>query len=160
MTIISKTSNIGQAFPVGSIYITTVGANPSQLLGYGTWTIFSAGRYLVGIDEESSSEVEVGLSLGGGENRAVGSHTHIFTGAGIGSHIHGTNGSFGPNQFFGNVGETSSPFSVPQPGGANTDVAGLAFATLGSARGTISEACSFAGTNAPYITVFMWKRIA
>lgn len=40
----------GQAFPVGSIFISVVSTNPATLLGYGTWVAFGAGRMLVGID--------------------------------------------------------------------------------------------------------------
>lgn len=35
-------------YPVGSIYITTAGANPSVLLGIGTWEAYAAGRVLMG----------------------------------------------------------------------------------------------------------------
>jgi len=40
----------GQAFPVGSVFISVVATNPATLLGYGTWSAFGAGRVMVGLD--------------------------------------------------------------------------------------------------------------
>lgn len=38
------------AFPVGSIFVTVSTTPPAELLGYGTWEAFGAGRVLVGLD--------------------------------------------------------------------------------------------------------------
>lgn len=43
-----KTELMKLIYPVGSIYITTAGANPSTLLGIGTWEAYAAGRVLMG----------------------------------------------------------------------------------------------------------------
>ncbi len=40
----------GQAFPIGSVYTAVVSTNPNTLLGYGTWSSFGSGRYLLGVD--------------------------------------------------------------------------------------------------------------
>lgn len=38
------------SFPVGTIFTTVSASNPFNLLGYGTWTAFGAGRVLIGVD--------------------------------------------------------------------------------------------------------------
>lgn len=40
----------GEAFPVGSVFLSVVSTDPATLLGYGTWAAFGAGRMLVGFD--------------------------------------------------------------------------------------------------------------
>ena len=44
----------GQAFPIGSVFLSVVATNPNTLLGYGTWAAFGAGRMLVGLDAADS----------------------------------------------------------------------------------------------------------
>lgn len=41
---------LGAAWPIGSVFISTVPTDPATLLGVGTWAAFGAGRVLVGID--------------------------------------------------------------------------------------------------------------
>jgi hypothetical protein len=36
----------GEAFPVGSVFVSVVSTNPATLLGYGTWSAFGAGRMM------------------------------------------------------------------------------------------------------------------
>lgn len=45
-----KALETGSQWPVGSIFIAVVSTNPGTLLGFGTWTAFGTGRFLVGID--------------------------------------------------------------------------------------------------------------
>src|SRR3990167_598878 len=40
----------GEAFPIGSIFLSVVSTNPATSLGYGTWSAIAAGRMLVGLD--------------------------------------------------------------------------------------------------------------
>lgn len=39
-----------EAFPVGAVFLAVVSTDPADLLGYGTWSAFGAGRVLVGRD--------------------------------------------------------------------------------------------------------------
>lgn len=46
---------VGEAWPVGSIFIATVSTNPATLLGYGTWVAHAAGRVLVGYGNSNTT---------------------------------------------------------------------------------------------------------
>jgi hypothetical protein len=61
-------------FPVGSLYCTNSTANPSSLLGFGTWSRI-AGRFL----RSSASQVAGGVT-GGNDAASMPSHTHSISG--------------------------------------------------------------------------------
>lgn len=44
-------------YKVGDLYITTNSNNPSTILGYGTWVLYSEGRALVGLSDNESNPV-------------------------------------------------------------------------------------------------------
>ena len=126
-------------YPVGSIYTNaTSSTNPGTLLGFGTWTAFGAGRFMVGLDagDTSFNTVEV---TGGSKNAIVVSHTH--TGV---AKVQTTFGFAGGGSVYG------APFQSNQTSDSST--ASISVSTTGSS-----------GTNAnlpPYIVVYMWKRTA
>ncbi len=71
----------GQAWPIGSVFISVVPTNPGILLGIGTWVAFATGRVLVGIDpndtdfdtaEETSGAKTVALAV-----TEMPIHTHV-----------------------------------------------------------------------------------
>lgn len=73
-----------QAWPIGSIHLSTNPANPSTTLGGGVWTSWGSGRVPVGVDgtqAEFNSVEETG-----------GSKTHTLTVDQIPSHTHVQNG--------------------------------------------------------------------
>ncbi len=68
------------AFPVGSIFLSTVSTNPGTSLGCGTWGAFGAGRALVGLDS-GQTEFDTVEETGGAKTHTLASsempsHTH------------------------------------------------------------------------------------
>jgi hypothetical protein len=61
-----STTSSSQAFPIGSCFIGFVATNPATLLGYGTWTLASVGRFMVGIDPSDTNFATLGQT--GGES--------------------------------------------------------------------------------------------
>jgi len=129
----------GQAFPVGSIFISVVATNPATLLGYGTWSAFGTGRVLVGID---SGDTDFNIV-----EETGGEKTHILTEAEMPSHAHVQRRhatSTGSLNGWTTATDTSS--SNPQNAGTLT----TATAGSGTAHNNLQ----------PYIVVYMWKRTA
>lgn len=69
-----------QAFPVGSVFISTVATDPSSLLGYGTWAAFGTGQVMVSY---SAGDPDFGTLLATG-----GEKTHVLTIPEMPSHDH------------------------------------------------------------------------
>ena len=72
--------------PVGSIYMTTIETNPSEIFGFGTWELWGAGRVPVGVDT-TQTEFNVVEKTGGAKEvtltvAQMPKHTHnLKTGA-------------------------------------------------------------------------------
>jgi hypothetical protein len=138
-------------YPVGSIYTNaTSSTNPSTLLGFGTWTAFGAGRFMVGLDagDTSFNTVE---ETGGSKDAIVVSHTHTVTDPG---HSHLTRGGGDTNA--GVVNNT------PLMGGT-TFTSNTSGQNISTTTGISINSTGSSGTNAnlpPYIVVYMWKRTA
>ena len=127
-------------YPIGSIYTNAaVSTNPSTLLGFGTWVEFGTGRVLVGVDTGQTEFNTLGKS--GGEK------THVLTTAEMPSHSHNIptwNGLAGGSY---EVGGGSGQFS---PGYDYIPPAPTTSTGNGDAHNNLQ----------PYITVYMWRRIA
>lgn len=63
---------LSKAWPVGSIFISASPANPSALLGFGTWSAFGPGRVLIGKDA-NDTDFDTLEETGGAKTSA---HTH------------------------------------------------------------------------------------
>ena len=145
----------GQAFPVGSVFISVVSTNPATLLGYGTWSAFATGRMLIGINA-GDADFDTAEETGGAKTHTLAvanlpSHTHTVTDPG---HTHLT-------QRYPTATGASSGFTI------DTSMSGtLADNTLPTKSATtgITLANTGSGTAVnhmpPYIAVYMWKRTA
>ena len=127
-------------YPVGSLYFNaTSNANPSTLLGFGTWERIAQGKTLIGVNPNDTDFDTAG--------KTGGSKTHTMTIKEMPSHSHkqvvtnvlesgGTSGR-ADYKADGNIGRFDQ--------GVNTDSAG------GGQAFSIMQ---------PYITVYIWERTA
>jgi microcystin-dependent protein len=69
-----------RCYPVGAVFISTVATDPAELLGFGTWAAFGAGRVLVGFDG-TQPEFDA-------DGKTGGAKTHTLTVAEMPSHTH------------------------------------------------------------------------
>lgn len=151
-------------YPVGSIYTNASDdTNPADLLGFGTWTAFGAGKVMVGIDSEDE-DFDTAEETGGAKTSNI-AHTH--TGP---SHTHsiplgyrlvegvlrigailsgGTSGTFS-----GSYRETDS--------GSESTSTWDKFVTGSGGTGNTGGMSSNATPSVvqPYVVVYMWKRTA
>lgn len=77
--VTTQANTLLAAYPVGSIYISTVSTNPNTYFG-GTWAAFATGRTIVGIDA-AQTEFDTVEETGG-------SKTHTLTTAEMPAHTH------------------------------------------------------------------------
>ena len=90
------TNILDRTYPVGSIYITTDGTNPSETIG-GTWEEYGKGKTLIGVDTSDTNFNTVNKT-GGSKTSTLAvtnlpSHTHSIpalsgTAASAGAHTH------------------------------------------------------------------------
>jgi hypothetical protein len=61
------------AYPIGSVYISTTATNPAGTLGFGTWTRIAQGRVLIGQDDTNPSFLTAGQT-GGNYTQTISPH--------------------------------------------------------------------------------------
>jgi hypothetical protein len=152
------TTGLQAAYPIGSIYISTVSTNPNTLFGFGTWVAFGTGRMLISQD---GSTYTAG-STGGSSTSTIGttnlpSHTHTFsgtTGARDLNHTH----QYGSANNYGGGGPNS--FDARNTGSYTTSGASVDMNHTHSFSGTTDGTGSGTAlaTISPYIAVYMWNR--
>lgn len=176
---------VGEAFPVGSVFISVVSTNPATLLGYGTWAAFGVGRFLLGTDSTAKEtagssthshgftqpSAHGALAHSGAAVSAHGSHTHQYSQ--VVNHTHAMTASntvatSGTNP--GRGSGTQGSITAPNPSG------GVATGTTGNESSSLTHSVTQPsdhaaqshsggavadGTNAPpSITAFLWERTA
>lgn len=70
--------------PVGSIYMTTIETNPSEIFGFGEWVLWGAGKVPVGVDT-AQTEFDTVEKIGGEKTHTLTieempSHAHLMEG--------------------------------------------------------------------------------
>lgn len=124
------------AYPIGSIYISTENTNPSELFG-GTWENYGQGRTLIGAGTGTDENDEAKIFEA---NTTGGEYNHKLTVAEMPSHSHGqlqfhwAAGSNGGGCYVGKG--TGSDISAPTGGSESHN------------------------NIQPYIVTYMWKRIS
>ena len=134
----------GQAFPIGSVFISVVSTNPNTLLGYGTWAAIAAGRVLIGLDS-GDTDFDAVEEMGGAKTSTPNAHS----GATVGDHT--------------NVAVPATATTAVKIGTAGaTGAAQTHTHTIASIVHTIGQAITHAAMSIvqPYFVVYIWKRTA
>jgi len=157
------TAGIQAAYPVGSIYMSTVSTNPATLFGFGTWVTYGSGRVLISQDGTYTAGSTGGSATTTLAEANLPSHTHsaTFTGTALGTHDHyvgsndstaGYGGDAGNREFVQNYNAGNGPATYTNPISAGTPSGSVSVGNTGS--GT-----SFSNLP-PYVAVYMWNRTA
>ena len=145
-------------YPVGSIYISTVSTNPSELFGFGTWEAMPAGRVLLAQGKSDWGTTYEAGSTGGEATHqlTVGelpAHSHNATTNTTGNHTHPI-----PLYTVSGGGPAGGPKYDP-----NNVINNGTSGSSGNHSHTIS--ISDTGSNqahnnlSPYIAIYIWKRV-
>jgi hypothetical protein len=127
----ATTATLSSVYPVGSIYTSVAGTNPSTFFG-GTWEAFGQGKVVVGLDSADTDFDTV-------ENTG-GAKTHTLITDEIPSHTHSMS-----------IENASGTGSTGSSNGASS------FSTVN----TSATGGDGAHNNLqPYVVVYMWKRTA
>lgn len=122
---------IGTLYPIGAIYCSVDSTDPGMMFG-GTWERFAQGKTLIGVDEDDAD-----FSFAGAEG---GEKTHTMTLDELVPHTH-------------TVAASAYNFVNVSP----SDTYGFSHSTQTSS--TTGGGKPF-NELPPYVTVYMWKRIA
>lgn len=135
-------------YPVGSLYFNaTSNANPSTLLGFGTWEQIAQGKTLIGVDTEDTDFNTAG--------KTGGSKTHNHTSGTLVADI----GAVDNNLSYIGYNATDAIKN-----NYNRGVSASAMENVDSKN--VNHATTVSGNTAnssslqPYITVYIWKRTA
>jgi microcystin-dependent protein len=148
-----------RAWPVGSVFVSAVDANPAALLGFGTWAAFAAGRVLVGLDA-GQAEFDTLGGTGGAKTvtltaaqSGLPAHGHAVTDPGH-AHVQGVN-SATTGGTSGYTPDTSTNTRVNSGYSTSPATTGV---TVGDAAA--ADAAEAHSNMPPYVCVRMWLRTA
>jgi len=154
------TSGLQTAYPVGSIYMSTVATSPATLFGFGTWVAYGSGRMLISADATYTAGSTGGSATTTLITANLPVHSHSATSVSNTSDPgHSHNSSIGSG-FISNGGPESLaggpnlPFGRPST--TASAVTGLSVSTTTTIGNTGSGTA--VTTISPYIAVYMWNR--
>ena len=128
----ATTATLSSVYPVGSIYTSVAGTNPSTFFG-GQWNPYGQGKVMIGVDSTDTDFDTVG--------NTGGAKTHTLTTDEIPSHTH---------EF--TAFQTTSGSNNRTGGGAlSASASGTTVATGGGQAHNNLQ---------PYVVVYMWQRVA
>jgi hypothetical protein len=152
------TTGLQAAYPVGSIYMSTVATNPNTLFGFGTWVTYGSGRVLISQDGTYTAGSTGGSATTTLIEANLPSHTHsaTFTGNALPTHNH----QIGGRDSTANEGsDPNSEFVRDFPSTQNPTTSSV---SAGTPSGSVSVGNTGSGTSfsnlPPYIAVYMWNR--
>lgn len=146
-------------YPVGSYYFSAVSVDPSTIVGFGTWQRTALGRVLVGVNE-NDNDFDYSGKAGGDKNM----QEHRHTGA---SHTHTVPAHIHKAYLVDTVNGSSTGFAARYDyhikRGANDQVitsAGGGTTSAGGANNTSFTGKGKTENLQPYLTCYIWERIA
>lgn len=178
-------SVLSKAYPVGAIYCSTVETNPHDLFGFGTWEYIEQGRVLLsqgdkysagstgGAETHTLTTQEMPKHNHGGNTSEGGGHTHTGTAQDAGEHTHkgytyttytkgfGSFIGFPQNEKYGVKPNINYSYDVDvQASGTHNHT--IAIDSAGNHTHTINQEGGGQAHNImqPYLSVYMWKRVA
>ena len=146
-----------EAFPVGSVFFTAINNNPSELLGYGIWSLIGNGRTTTEDDngEETGGSMSKTLSASNipGHTHSIPAHNHTASCASSGSHTHLEGTTNNPSVF--TTSDTDNSIGSWVTGGVDDDNTDRYKLPRTPAADTISRASSTrsAGSHSHSITI-------
>lgn len=178
-------SVLSKAYPVGAIYCSTVETNPHDLFGFGTWEYIEQGRVLLsqgdkysagstgGAETHTLTTQEMPKHNHGGNTSEGGGHTHTGTAQAAGEHTHkgyayktyrkgsGTFGGLPDIDRYGVRPDVNYSFDIDvQASGAHNHT--IAIDSADNHTHAINQEGDGQAHNImqPYLSVYMWKRVA
>jgi hypothetical protein len=142
---VSMFSGASAAYPIGSVYMSTVATDPNILLGFGTWASID-GRFLVGVGDNGDGKAYTAAEEGGSKDAVVVVHDHNYTDPG---HTH-----LIKDAISGGSAERADRGSNENTGTflSNSSTTGITILNEGVAGTDLNLP--------PYYGVYMWRRTA
>lgn len=156
------TSGLQSAYPVGSIYMSTVATSPATLFGFGTWVTYGSGRMLISQDGTYTAGSTGGSATTTLATTNLPSHNHSATSVSNTSDPGHSHNSAAGSGFISNGGSEQlaggNNLNFARPSTTASAVTGLSVSTS-TTIGNTGSGTAF-NTISPYIAVYMWNRTA